>query len=167
MNGTEQPSDLRCVKVSGTNGTASTSPSWDVPLPTNSGAWTIYPDPALRNVTQPVDAQPQRWLSAGATVGDGNADASIAPAGGPRLGQAVFGYATLGGVRSVRSACVTALGVPVVSLAAPTTAPAGGAVPATVAVTVPGGAPTGRVHVLDTAGGSPRELAVTVAVARR
>ena len=45
-----------------------------------------------------------------ATAGTGEGDASVAPAPAPTGGEAVFGYSTLGGVRSARSDCVTVAG---------------------------------------------------------
>lgn len=83
------------------------------------------------------------------TDGAGNGDASLTPLAGPAPGEAVFGYSALGGVRSDRSACVTARAVPLVALEAPATVAAGGGGRATVTVTAPGVVAGGTVRLLD------------------
>ncbi|MDO8210281.1 hypothetical protein [Conexibacter sp. CPCC 206217] len=93
----------------------------------------------------------------------GAGDASIVPLGGPVVGEAVFGYSTLGGVRSDRSACVTARAVPAVALDLPASGVAGGAgVVGAVTVTAPGAVASGAVHLLDASAGGVELASATL-----
>ncbi|MDO8185556.1 Ig-like domain-containing protein [Conexibacter sp. JD483] len=82
------------------------------------------------------------------TDGVGVGDASLSPpALAPLPGEAVFGYATLGGVRSDRSACIGARAVPTVALNVPASVAAGASAGATVSVNAVGAVASGVVHL--------------------
>ncbi|MBJ7518191.1 MAG: hypothetical protein JHC84_00725 [Solirubrobacteraceae bacterium] len=98
-----------------------------------------------------------------ATDGAGGGDASVAPSPAPAAGAAVFGYSTLNGARSVRSACIA---VPVPETpAAPPPAAGGPFVPISGAVLPTVAAPTLKLTLPK--GGVKRGRRVTLKVAIR
>jgi hypothetical protein len=97
----------------------------DAPLTTYSGTWYSAPSCDATDATSKLIATVPVT-----TDGTGAGDASASPSPAPAPGDAVFGYSSLGGKRSARSACVTVpLAAAVEGLTAGGGAPLAGGLP--------------------------------------